>query len=137
MNFEEWLAEKLTVPNQDESKGRMRHSLPQIRDFEAFTKDLGENGIKMSTKLLRPGDLAPTQSNFNEEKVDSMIAEGGWEKKPIISSSDQFVVDGHHRWLAAAKTKMPVKSRVVDMSCDDLLKFLKDKPYCEKVGINH
>lgn len=137
MNFEDWLTERLSIPNGADGKGKMRHTLPQIRDFEAFTKDLEDNGIKMSTKLLKPSDLAPTQSNFNEEKVDDMIAAGGWEKKPIISSSDKFVVDGHHRWLAATKTKMPIKSRVVDMSCDGLLKFLKDKPYCEKVGINH
>lgn len=135
-SFDDWLLEKLEVPNEEDCKGKMRHALPQITKFEDFRVDLVKSDVALDLKRFDPEKLTPTQSNFNEEKVDRMVAENGWDSKPIIVSKDMYVVDGHHRWLAAVKTKTKVAARVVDLTCDELLAFLKDKPYCEKRGIN-
>ena len=135
-NFDTWLYEQLKVPNLEDGKGRMRHSLPQLPNFQAFLDDLDANGIDTEVRTLGPWKLTPTQSNFNEDKVNRLIDEKEWDAKPIITSADDYVVDGHHRWLAAAKLGKDIKSRVIDMKCDDLLVFLKDKPYVEKRTIN-
>lgn len=134
--FDQFLAERLEVPNEDDSKGKMRHALPQINKFDDFVADLAKQDIALDLRRLDPKKLTPTQSNFNEEKVDKMVADKVWSDKPIIVSEDMYVVDGHHRWLAAFKVGAKVAARVVGMTCDDLLAFLKDKPYCEKRGIN-
>lgn len=126
-SFEEFLAE-LTV--------RRRHTMPQLTDFEGFKKDLEASGIKMKLGSVKPSTLEPTQSNFNQEKVDRMKSEGGWDTKPIISSRDGYVIDGHHRWLAAKQLKKDIKAQIVDMDAEDLLDFCKDKDYVEKKGIN-
>lgn len=135
-DFATWLYEDLKVPNIEDGKGKMRHAMPQLSKFDDFMEDLNKAGIKTEVRTLSPWKLTPTQGNFNEEKVEYLINEKKWDAKPIITSADDYVVDGHHRWLAAAKLGKDIKSRVVDMKCDDLLAFLKDKPYVETKKIS-
>lgn len=135
LEFSEWLAEDAKVPNINKSLGRMRHGMPQLGKFDSFLADLNKNKIKSAVHEIVPKSLTPTQKNFNQEKVDKM-KEGGWGDKPIISSKDNYVVDGHHRWLAAHQAGKKIKSRVIDMNCEDLLDFLDGKKYVQKKKIN-
>lgn len=130
-DFETWMYEQLLVPNIEDGIGKLRHTMPQLSDFDSFMKDLADNKISMTTKPLTSTSLTPTQRNFNEEKVDSLVKSGTWDTKPIITSKDKYVIDGHHRWLAAVKLGKKIPSRVVDMTCEDLLDFLKNKSYVE------
>ncbi len=130
-DFETWMYEQLLVPNIEDGIGKLRHTMPQLSDFDSFMKDLADNKISMTTKPLTSTSLTPTQRNFNEEKVDSLVKSGTWDTKPIITSKDKYVIDGHHRWLAAVKLGKKILSRVVDMPCEDLLDFLKNKSYVE------
>lgn len=132
--FEEYLAEEAKIPNVHKSLGKMRHGMPQLGKFEAFEADLKKNKVGSSVKTLEPKSLTPTQKNFNQEKVDRIKASG--EGKPIISSKDNYVVDGHHRWLAAHQQGKKIKSKVIDMNCEDLLDFLDGKSYVQKKKIN-
>ncbi len=131
-----YLAEVLKVPNQKDGMNKMRHTMPQISKFDDFMDDLKANDIEDEVRSLSAKKLTPTQGNFSEEKVDRMIESGVWKEKPIITSSDDYVIDGHHRWLAAAKLDKDIKARVIDMSAEDLLAFLKDKPYVETKKIS-
>lgn len=135
MNFSEWLVEDAKIPNIGKSLGKMRHGMPQLGKFDSFLADLKKNNVKSSVQEIEPKKLIPTQKNFNQDKVDSLKAEG-WDNKPIISSKDNYVVDGHHRWLAAHQKGQKIKSRVIDMNCEDLLDFLDGKKYVEKKKIN-
>lgn len=133
ITFEQFLAEKLSVPNLDDGLNKRRHAMPQLSQFDKFKADLKANDIKMTEGGTKnPKSLTPTQSNFNEEKVEAMIENGTWNNKPIIVSDDDYVIDGHHRWLAAVQTKKPVKVCVVGMTAEKLLDFLKDKDYVIK-----
>lgn len=134
--YESVLCEDLNVPNLEDGLNKRRHTMPQLKDFATFSKDLSDNGIDISAaKDLDPKKLTPTQSNFNEDKVRTMIDNGSWNKNPIIVSSDDYVIDGHHRWLAACEEKQKVSARVVDKSAEDLLDFLKGKEYVIKQTI--
>lgn len=126
----------MNVPNRTRGLNKRRHAMPQISDFDKFSKDLEKNEIQVITLSVEPRELAPTQGNFNEDKVKTLIQSGAWNKKPIISSNDDFVVDGHHRWLAAVELKKKIETRVIDLPIDDLLKFLKGKPYVKSKTIN-
>jgi len=136
MSFEDWLTEELKVPNAEDGKGKMRHTMPQLSQFDAFMADLNKAGIESEVRQIDPGVLTPTQGNFSEDKVDFLINEKKWDAKPIITSNDDYVIDGHHRWLAAVKLGKNIKSRVIDMTADDLLAFLKNKPYVETKKIS-
>lgn len=124
------IIEGVGVPNLEDGVGKRRVDLPQLTDFHSFSKDLDESGIKMTTNVAKPSTLTPTQKHFNQEKVESLKG-GGWDAKPIIVSNDDYVIDGHHRWLAAHQLDKDIRVQRVDMKCQDLLAFVKGKPYTE------
>lgn len=129
------LEEQNDIPNLDKSLGKMRHGMPQIKDWDAFTKNIEELGEKIEDVELTPSDLTPTQKNFNDEKVQRIID----DKKdfaPIVVSKDGFVIDGHHRWLAAHRMGQNVKCRQVSMSADDILEMCQGADYIEKKRID-
>ena len=130
------LFEAFSVPNIDAGLNKRRHAMPQLSKFDDFMADLKENGIDSEVKSLDPKKLTPTQGNFSEEKVNKLISEKVWNAKPIVTSSDDFVIDGHHRWLSAAKIGKQIQSRVINLSAEKLLDFLKDKPYIVTKTIN-
>lgn len=118
--------------------------MPQLTKFDDFCRDLDENNISLTNQDRKPSDLIPTQKNFNQEKVDKIKEKAGWSRgipsvmmgHPIIISRDDYVVDGHHRWLAAHQLNVHVSCRTVGMDAEDLLEFLKGKDYIEKKTIN-
>jgi len=77
-----------------------RDLMPQLGDhLEGFLKFLDSNEIDHCEKSdINPASLKATQSNgFDYDKIMS-IPPGDVK---IITSNDDHVIDGHHRWLAA------------------------------------
>lgn len=124
----------MIIPNESKGLGRRRHAMPQLSDYTAFKKDLDDEGIAVVDMKIPAKELKPTQGNFNKDKVEAMRKKPGG--KPIITTNDDFVIDGHHRWLAAAQDNAEVESRVVDMTAAELFAFLKNKPYVKFKTIN-
>lgn len=133
MDFEDYLLEQLIVPNAESSEiQKRRHTMPQLSNFDAFKEDLNASRIKISgPRKVQPLILIPSQTNFSEEKVNSIIANKSSNAKPIIISDDGYVIDGHHRWLASCKLKCMQLAREVAMSAEDIFGFLKGKSYVE------
>jgi hypothetical protein len=127
--------EQLNVPNLGDGMGKRRVDLPQLTNFDAFHKDLSDSGHSLSHDYVKPSDLTPTQKHFNQEKVDK-LKENGWGDKGIIISKDDYVIDGHHRWLAAHQKGVKIKARRTSLNCDELLDFCKGKPYIETKKLN-
>jgi hypothetical protein len=124
-----------SVPGIKDGKGVRRIDMPQISDFDAFTKDLEANGTPMrEPKGYKASSLTPLQKHFSQEKVDRM--KGEKNRKPIIISSDKKIIDGHHRWVAAHQEGSDVQAREIGMKHDELLSFLKDKPYVAHRKLN-
>lgn len=111
------------------SLGIKREDMPQIvsgklDDFKLFLQD---NGIKYHTENIYARNLKPTQKEFNTDKVENILntpqPANKWhdENYPIIISSDNYVLDGHHRWLASYVMNDSVLSLKVDMDITNLL----------------
>jgi len=83
-----------------ESLGIPRAEMPQIRaiDVPEFLESLKAKGIKVESLPQRVGDLKPTQAELNMEKVAAMKGMPSIQEKPIITSRDGYILDGHHRW---------------------------------------
>ena len=113
----------MIIPNEDKGLGKRRHAMPQLTDFTAFKKDLDDNDIALVDIRIPADELTPTQGNFNEEKVEFLRKQKN-KGKPIITSNDDYVIDGHHRWLAAAQDHGEVDCRVVDMTAEELFRDL-------------
>jgi len=108
--------------------GVSRNEMPQFkgRDFSAFLSHLKASGVKTEELQIPASQLNPTQSELNDEKVDNLaqeIKEGSIKGKPIIISSDNYILDGHHRWAAHKQVnpRLKVASVKVDMPIDELL----------------
>ena len=85
------------APNSEKSFMVPREQMPQIasKDIKDFLK---QNGVEYNESTVRPDLLKPTQSQFNPEKIATIDEKG--RSMPILISNDDYVLDGHHRWLA-------------------------------------
>lgn len=105
---EEQIAElKIVKPHPDDTLGVPRRHMPQIdeKHYENLFRYIYENGGKIKKETVDPADLMSTQSEFSDKGVEAAMTNGKMDK-PIIISSDDYVLDGHHRWLAAKNAKM-------------------------------
>jgi hypothetical protein len=111
--------------------GIPRRLMPQFtspKDIQSFTRFAEKKyGIKSKRSTRKAGQLRPSQEEINRERVED-VADDIRHKKldpkvPLIVSSDNFVIDGHHRWAAYRvdhpTTQMPVL--VVDAPARDVL----------------
>jgi len=76
-----------------------RDSMPQIKtdDYPELLQFMKMNGVAIKKTSVLARTLKPVQSEYSDDKVDmdSTIY------VPLLISNDNYIVDGHHRWLAA------------------------------------
>lgn len=117
-----------------------RLQMPQIYSYlyPQFVADLSINNISHDRKSVKKKDLTPSQKEFKQEKVDSIrksIEDGTYKHQPLLVSSDNVIVDGHHRWHALNEND-DCEINHVGMSFDKLYEFLKNKPYAINKPLN-
>lgn len=96
-----------------------RSEMPQLNDIDAFIDHIERSGILALNIELRVDSLKPTQIEYDQSKVDSMI---GKDLGRIVVSNDLFVLDGHHRYFAAAQSGVrTIKAVLVDTTINKLL----------------
>ena len=125
MKIKELRIVKPDVKNQ----GVARKDMPQIatKDYPEFLDYLKEKGGDIVKKTLNAKELKPIQSEFSDAGVEKAIAKGKLDK-PIISSNDGYIIDGHHRWLAGYNTDSDVKVYEINMPVSELMKVVKEFP---------
>lgn len=98
---------KIVKPHPDDTLGVPRRHMPQIdeKHYEDLFKYIYRNGGKITKEKVDPANLMSTQSEFSDKGVEAAMTNGKMNK-PIIISSDNYVLDGHHRWLAAKNAKI-------------------------------
>lgn len=86
---------------KEKSLGIKREDMPQVfsKNMEDFKKFLLDNNISYFENLIHPKHLKPSQNELNTDKIESLIKSP--TNKTIITSTDKYVVDGHHRWAAS------------------------------------
>lgn len=99
--------------------------MPQIMDEKKFISNLKESGIPYREDKLDPNDLKATQSEFDMDKVAQMMFEPIKEKSGIIISNDNYVLDGHHRWIVAYNKGIKIKVLKVDLPILELMRLAK------------
>ena len=96
-----------------------RSEMPQLNDIDAFIDHIERSGVIALNIELRVDSLKPTQIEYDQSKVDSMI---GKDLGRIVVSNDLFVLDGHHRYFAAAQSGVKtIKAVLVDTTINKLL----------------
>jgi len=140
-NFKSFILEfKVEVPAAKDTLGISRDEMPQVKsaDYDALIAHLQKNGIKMKKKTVKASSLKATQKNFNSDKIVKAIAsiETLGKAKPIIVSADNYVIDGHHRWLAAKNVGANIDIIQASVNADELMKSVYSFPKTFTKNIN-
>lgn len=116
------IADELTK----DSLGLQRRSMPQIIDQEDFKQFLRKSNISFSKNTIFSHKLKPTQKHLNPEKIIKLLKSSKSDTKPIIISSDNYVIDGHHRWAVSVIKNEPIVCLVVNRNAKNLLEVILD-----------
>jgi len=109
---------KMKIPGEKETMGIVRDKMPQVaeKDYPEFFKYLKDNGAKLTKKKISAQDLKPIQKEFAKVGVEKSMAKLGGKSKPLISSADKYIIDGHHRWLAVLNSTPKAKMDVIEVN---------------------
>lgn len=97
------MIEKAEILIPPHSLGIPRSQMPQIEDdcMDAFIAHLKKNGVSVRKANVKVKTLKATQKELNADTVKNLLKQNPDKlKKPIFVSSDNYILDGHHRWLA-------------------------------------
>jgi len=100
-----------------------RALMPQIDNQKQFLSQMKKRGIRVVKKHCDPKVLKSTQSEFDADKVSDM---SNSKLKEIIISKDGYVLDGHHRWLAAHNDGKKIVAYEVDLPILELMRVSKE-----------
>lgn len=109
--------------------GVPRARMPQVDAAHrgALVNYLKGQGIASEQAEVPANSLKPTQAEFSEAKVRKASKRTGGDRA-ILVSSDGYVVDGHHQWLAKRQDGQPVKVLQLQAPISHLLPLVGDFP---------
>lgn len=141
IRLREYLEElKVWEPKASQTKGIARGDMPQVKssDQAELLAFLKSKGIRLSKKKVKAKKLRATQRNFNKDKIVGAVANYGTlsKAKPIIVSSDNYIIDGHHRWLGAYNVGGDIMILQANVKVDELLKAVREFPKTYTKTIN-
>ena len=100
---------KIEKPDPKDTLGVKRKDMPQIKsdDYKEFIDYLQKNGAKFTKETIPARDLSAMQQEFSDAGILKQLTKNielGPNRKAVIASSDDYIIDGHHRWLVALNT---------------------------------
>lgn len=127
------MSEEIELPKKSMTLGIPRDKMPQIdpSHIADFIQYLKSKSVDVSTKEMDPKNLIPTQNNFNLAKVKSIMNDhdGANEtSRHILVSKDNFVLDGHHRWLAHKEKNRSISVHQLDVPVEDAIAHMIKYP---------
>jgi N12 class adenine-specific DNA methylase/predicted ABC-type ATPase len=86
--------------------------MPQIKGEHrgALVQFLKGRGIGNETVDVPAIDLKPTQAEFSIRKAANWKEARDGVDRSVLASSDGYILDGHHQWVAALAAGEPVKA---------------------------
>lgn len=114
------------------TKNIPRSEMPQIKaeNRGAMVNFMKARDIASEKDEVPAQSLRPTQQEFSPAKVKkAMEFEGG--NRSILVSNDNYVLDGHHQWLAAREKGEPVKVIRLNAPIEQLVPLAKEMPSTE------
>jgi len=111
----------------EDNSGFERSDMPQV-SLDDARRIFAKHGIPTNQLMVDPRELKPSQAEYSDEKVQDIIDKARGPLKAIISTEDQYIVDGHHRALAAQKMNYDfIDSLVVSCSCQQAIFLLSNE----------
>lgn len=131
---------KIVKPDPKDTLGIKRKNMPQIKkqDYEEFIEYLQKNGAKFTRESVPADELKAMQAEFSDAGVLKQLKKDidkNYAGKAIIISEDDYVLDGHHRWLVAKNTGRDLDVFRVNMPAYELFDLVNefDKTYYKDI----
>jgi hypothetical protein len=127
----EWVA----FPKDSGTLGVPRSEMPQIKrnDRDDFIRFLASKGIDGESTELPARSLKPTQAEFSPEMVERFAKSGPMDgSRDVLVSSDGYILDGHHQWVAHRETGTDVPVIRLNAPIRDLLKVADEFPAVQR-----
>jgi len=117
-----------------ESLGLKRSEMPQIRTrFLPILFDKLKND-KISFEDIdgaMANTLKPSQNEINIDNTDKFKKDIPYSKKVIVSS-DNYIIDGHHRWYYSSMNDLPVDITKIDLPIQEALSYIGQLDFIEQ-----
>jgi hypothetical protein len=131
----------VNIPQKKDTLGIKRKDMPQVssQDMDDFKKYLKDNSVNIQKITVDPKSLKASQGEFNKDKIEKQIELMGKSKaepKAIIISADDYVIDGHHRWLAAMNLGIKMPALRATMKAKQLIDLINKYPKVKNVGLS-
>lgn len=122
---------KIEKPDPKDTMGIKRKDMPQIKsaDYPEFIEYLEDNGARFRKETVPASDLKAMQDEFSDKgiikQLEKNIAQGP-NTKAVIVSNDDYILDGHHRWLVALNTGDDLNVYRINMPAWKLYELVND-----------
>ena len=131
---------KIEKPNAKDTLGVQRKDMPQVKsdDYAQFIAYLKKNGATFTKETIPARELKAMQKEFSDEGILKQMMkniEQGPNRKAVIASSDDYILDGHHRWLVAVNTGDDLNVYRVNMPAWELYELVNkfEKTYYKDI----
>lgn len=101
-----------------------RDLLPQINKPKDFIDMLDKKEISHKEEMVDPDTLKAIQTEFDKDKIANIMLDP-YNLMGIIISNDNYILDGHHRWVAAYNKGIKIKATRVDLPILELINIAK------------
>ena len=96
--------------------------LPQVNiPYDVVLQKLDDEGIDYSVVEVDPNELNASQGITFSDEVDTVNLD---DLNPIWINNDMKVLDGHHRWVKALLSNVPIKAVKINMNDKDACRLL-------------
>lgn len=114
------------------TKNIPRSEMPQIKaeNRGAMVNFMKARDIDNEKDEVQASSLKPTQQEFSPAKVKKAMEFNGGNRS-ILVSNDNYILDGHHQWLAAREKGETVKVTRLNAPIEQLVPLAKEMPSTE------
>ena len=131
---------KIEKPDPKDTLGVQRKDMPKVKsdDYAQFIAYLKKNGATFTKETIPARELKAMQKEFSDEGILKQMMkniEQGPNRKAVIASSDDYILDGHHRWLVAVNTGDDLNVYRVNMPAWELYELVNkfEKTYYKDI----
>lgn len=127
---QEWVI----FPPETGTLGIPRAEMPQVKGEHrgALISFLKGQGIKYATHSVSAEELKPTQAEFSIKKAARWGEVRDGADRSVLVSSDGFILDGHHQWVAALSSGDSVQAIQFDAPISKLLAEVHQFPSVQR-----
>jgi len=130
------VTEAIVKPAPEDTLGVDRADMPQVAEphYPELMDYLEDHGVTRQTGKIDARKLKAVQHEFSDEGVEKMMSKKGGDngttrEKPLLVSQDNYIIDGHHRWLAAYNLGETIPIIRFSTSVKELLKLVREFPH--------